>query len=104
MEPVQQVLGKRAQVELQFAHSVTAIGKERDGLVHLQSLRLEQFRQPPLGFRVVVGDEAKALGLSIRRDAFVDDHLEPAGFPILAVAGVDIAAVDADRQRAVWTR
>jgi hypothetical protein len=32
VEPVQQVLGQRAQVQLQVAHVVAAIGEERDRL------------------------------------------------------------------------
>ncbi len=65
-------------------------------------MRLEQFRKPPLGLGIVVSHEAEALGRSIGRDTLADDHLKPARLTVVSIAGLDRAAVDADRQRAVW--
>jgi hypothetical protein len=46
VEPVDQVLGLRAEVEGQFADVVAAVSEERDLLVRLHPLRLERNRPP----------------------------------------------------------
>jgi hypothetical protein len=98
VEPVQQVFSYRAQVELEIAHVVATVREEGDGLIHLQPLRLKQFGQPPLGFGVVVGHEAEALGFTIGWDTLADDQLKPAGFAIIVIPSVDVAAINANRK------
>src|SRR5262249_27034018 len=46
------------------------------------------------------------LGPALGRDALADDQLKPAGLAIVAVTGVDVAAVYADRERTIgpWQR
>jgi hypothetical protein len=43
MEPIEQVLRIRVQIELELAHRVAAIGEKRDLLIELVTLRLEHF-------------------------------------------------------------
>ena len=71
-------------------------------MVHLQPLRLEQFGQSALG--VVARHKAETLGQALTRDALTDDQLEPARRAVIAIAGVDVAAVYADGQRAIRPR
>src|SRR5262249_2214698 len=100
VKPVEQMLCQRPQIQLPVTEVVAAIGEERDGLVHLKPLRLEQLGQPTLPFGVVAGHKAKALGTAIGRHALADDQLESAGLAIVAVPSVDVATVNADGQRA----
>jgi hypothetical protein len=79
------MLGQRAQIQLQVTHVVAAVREERDGLVHLEPLRFEQFGQPTLGFGVVARHKAKALGIAVGWHTLADDQFEPAGLAVVAV-------------------
>ena len=87
MEPIEQMLGLRVEVELELAHGVAAIGEKGDLLVQLVALRLEHFEQAPFGFLVKGLHEGKALagdrllGLLAaceRQETLAGDDLEPA--------------------------
>jgi hypothetical protein len=40
--------------------------------------------------------KAKALGRAVGRHALADDQFEPAGLTVIAIAGMDVAAINAD--------
>jgi hypothetical protein len=86
------------QVQRQVAHVLAAVGQEHHLLVHLHPLGAQHLEQPPLRLAVVGLDEAEALGWTICGHALARDHLEP---PIPLgplLAGVDVAAVQANGQ------
>lgn len=89
---------------MEVADVIAAVGEKRDDLVHLEPLRLEHLGQPAFGFGVVARHKAKAFRVSRTGHALADDQLEPAGFAVVAVASMDVAAVNADRERAIWPR
>ena len=60
MEPVEQMLGLRAQVELEIPDRVAPIGEKLDLLVHLEALGLEEFEEAALRFLVIGLHEGKA--------------------------------------------
>jgi hypothetical protein len=63
--PVENMLGLWAYVELEVTDGVTAVGEERDLLVQLHPLRLQDLKQAPFRFGVQRLHKAKALA---RRD------------------------------------
>src|SRR4030095_6891798 len=104
MEPVEQMLGLRAQVELEIPDRLAPIGEKLDLLVHLEALRLEEFEEAALRLLVIGLHEGKAFarrcGLFVipseREDALTGNHLEPA---LLTALRFDVAAIDPDGQR-----
>jgi hypothetical protein len=53
MEPVEQVLGLRAEVELEIPDCLAPIGEKLDLLVHLEALGLEEFEEAALRFLII---------------------------------------------------
>ena len=53
VKPVEQMVGFRAQVELEIPDRVAPIGEKLDLLVHLETLRLEEFEEAALGFLII---------------------------------------------------
>jgi len=53
MEPVEQMLGLRIEVERQVAYVVPAVGEEGNLLVHLHPLGAQYLEEPPLRLGVV---------------------------------------------------
>jgi len=56
VKPVQQMLSRRTEIELQVTDRVATIGEERDRLVHLQSLCLEHLEKASSGFPIISMD------------------------------------------------
>jgi len=102
VKPVEPLLSQRAQIQLEVTYVVATVGEEGDRLIHLEPLRLEQFGQPTLGFRGVARHKAKAFRISLGGHTLTDDEREPAGRAVVAVAGVDVAAVNADGEWTIW--
>jgi hypothetical protein len=106
MKPVQQVLGLRVQVQLEVPHRVAPIGQERDLLIHLMPLRLQDLEQAPFRLYIQGRHKAKALAgwdillvlASEDEDALADNDFEMLLF-LLPVA--DIATIDPDREGAI---
>src|SRR4051812_40681146 len=91
MEPIQEMLGLRVEVELELSHGIATIGEKGDLLVQLVTLRLEDFEESPLRFLVkglhegetLAGD--RFLGLfptSEGEQTLAGDDLKPALFAL----------------------
>ena len=101
VEPVQQVLGLGVEVAGNVADVLAAVGEEGDLLVGLHALGSKHLEQAPFGFGVVGLHIPEAGGPSVGRDGLAGDDLEPAVGAGLLLAGVDVAAVQADYDRQV---
>jgi hypothetical protein len=53
MEPVEQMIGFRAQVELEISDRLAPIGEKLDLLVHLETLGLEELKEAALRFLII---------------------------------------------------
>src|SRR5262249_20072731 len=60
MKPIEQMFGFRAQIQLQVAYVLPAVGEEDYLLIFLHPLRLQQFKQTPLRLRVERLDKGQA--------------------------------------------
>src|SRR5215470_6194689 len=106
MEPIEEVICLRTEIELHIADGVAPIGEKLNLLIHLETLGLEQLEQPAFGLVVIGLDKGKALdgriGLLLaapeRQNALARNDLEPA---LLRALRLDIAAVNADGQWAI---
>ena len=59
VEPIEQMLRLRAQVELEIPDRVAPIGQKLDLLIHLEALRLEKLKETALGFLIIGLHEGK---------------------------------------------
>src|SRR5215831_20384778 len=99
MEPIEEVICLRTEIELHIADGVAPIGEKLDLLVHLETLGLEQLEQPALWLLVVRLDKGKALAgrggvvfaASERQDALPCDDFKP---PLLHPLRLDVPAVN----------
>ncbi len=98
MEPVQPVLRFRAEVQRQLAHGVAPVGQELHSLVHLQALGLQDLDEPSLGLGVEARHEREARWIPPLAQDLAGDHLETSLHSGPGMAGVDVAAVQADDQ------
>src|SRR5712692_1865145 len=109
MEPVEQMIGLRAEVELEIPDRLAPIGEKLDLLVHLQALGLKKVEEAALGLLVIRLYKGKTFtrGRSVfvvpseREDTLAGNHLEPA---LRTALGFDIAAINTDRQRPIGDR
>src|SRR2546422_7117327 len=107
MEPIEEVICLRTEIELHIADGVAPIGEKLNLLIHLETLGLEQLEQPTFGLLVIGLDKGKALdgrmGLLLtapeRQYALARNDLEPA---LLSALRLDVPAVNANGQRTVW--
>src|SRR5262249_39733055 len=99
MKPIQEVLRKRIQVELQIPNRFAAITQKGHRLIGVSALRFQKFKDPPLWLTVPIVDKGHTLRVTFRRDAFADDHFKPAFLAVGLLATVDIATVQSDRER-----
>ncbi len=104
VEPVDQVLGLGVQVEGKLPDVGAAVGEEGDLLVGLHALGLEELEKPALRLGVVRLDVPEGLGVSVGRHGLAGDHVEPPLTARSLVAGMDVPAVEADRERQVRDR
>jgi hypothetical protein len=100
VNPIEEMLRVRVEVELELTHRVPTIGQKRDLLVHVMALRLKHLEQAPLGLRIQGLDKPKALaGRDIRlilsakgQEALADDDFE---VTLLLVLIAHISTIDA---------
>ena len=83
------------------ADVLAAVGEEGDLLVGGHPLGPEHFEQAPSGFGVVGLHVPEAGGPPGGGDGLAGDHLEPAVGAGPLLAGMDVAAVQADHDRQV---
>jgi hypothetical protein len=78
VEPVEPMLRLGAEIVGHLPHVIGPIGEERDLLVNLEALRLQQLEEAPLRLGVLVLRIGEALAGAIRGEALPRDHFEPA--------------------------
>jgi hypothetical protein len=93
MEPIQQVLGFRVEIELQVAHSVAAIGEKGDLLIQLHTMALEHLEESSFTLAVIRLHEAKAFTGSFLWNGFVHDHFK---MSLLVIPLSNVTAINSD--------
>jgi hypothetical protein len=75
VEPVEEVLGARVQVQREIVYGAAAVGEEGDLLVGGHTLGPQQLIQLAFGLAVVGLGEPEAAGLSLGGHGLGGDHL-----------------------------
>jgi hypothetical protein len=83
MKPVQNVRSKGTVTFCQIAHRVSSIREKCDGLVHLQSLRLQHLKESSPWFGVIARHQPESRCGSFSARAFPDNYFKRAIFAAL---------------------
>jgi hypothetical protein len=82
VKPIKEMLGLQVRVQLEVPHRVAPIGQERDLLIHLMPLRLQDLEEAPFRLRIQGLHKAKTFAgweillvvSSEGEDTFAHDH------------------------------